>query len=456
MDLINYHEITKANIYVREELAGTLEKISESEYILRYRDEYIKDRSKPSISHTLPKEMKEFKSTKLHPFFDNLITEGWLLKYTEKYLHIDKKNRFALLIATGGETIGAVRVKPLSQEGKEIDLIAHYKGQTQDDLKKYSLESVSIPGFCPYCMGKFENDQKEHKACVREMWGTTRNLNVMLDEHNPFATFASLIYGGSISGAQRKGMFNLDTSKGILQSTAKNSEYILKPDGDYPELPENEHITMAIARRVGFKTPPFVLLKLEDKGHIFAIKRFDRAKIEGKMIKYLQEDMGQITQTPSSDKYESSCEKVAKSILQVSSTAVVDLAEFFERLIFCFITANADMHLKNWSMLELPTMKNLFGLSPIYDFLNTRLAIPKETIDIGLPIKGKSRNLQLSYFKSFAKDAGIEERIMNYILEKARSWKAVADELIPHSLLKEESKSRYLELLEERNKILFG
>lgn len=288
------------------------------------------------------------------------------------------------------------------------------------------------------------------------MWGTVRPIKILLNENSQITTFANVIYGGSISGAQRKGMFALDRKTGVLKATARDSEYILKPNGDYPALPENEHITMVIAKHVGFSVPPFMLFEIDGLGRVFVIKRFDRERKNGRLIKYLQEDMGQITASLSDDKYHSSCEKVVSAIKNTSCMPVVDIANFFERIVFCFLIGNADMHLKNWSMLELPSMQNTFTLSPVYDLLNTRLAIPNEAIDIGLPIRGKSRNLQISYFKSFAKDAEIEDRIVTSILDRAETWKDTAESLVSNSLLCENSKERYLQLLNERHRKLFG
>ena len=456
MEIINFQEINKAAVYVRDLKAGYLERISQSDYLFKYTETYLNDTHLPAISASLPKIAKDFRSKKLHPFFDNLIAEGWLLQHTEKVFHIDKKNRFSLLMATGSETIGAITLKPLDSSDNEINLGEYFKDHRLEGLVPFEAQPVHISGRCPYCMKRIKPSEISHLSCTKKMWQTTRPLKILLNADNQITTFSHVIYGGSISGAQRKGMFTLDRKTGILEAKARNSEYIFKPNGDFPELPENEHIGMSIARHAGFKVPPFVLMDIKGLGRVFAIKRFDRERKGEGLVKYLQEDMGQITASQSDDKYNSSCEKIVSAIKKTSSMPIVDIANYFERLIFCFLIGNADMHLKNWSMLELSSRKNIFTLSPVYDPLNTRLAIPNEAVDIGLPIRGKSRKLQLSYFKAFAKDAEIEDRIVNEILGRAENWIKLAKPLVEASLLSANAKENYCEILDKRHKLLFG
>jgi serine/threonine-protein kinase HipA len=114
---------------------------------------------------------------------------------------------------------------------------------------------------------------------------------------------------GSISGAQRKGLFALQ--KNELRIASAESTFILKPDGDYPELPANEHLTMTAARRLGFDVPQTGLVQIEKVGLVFVIRRFDRTSENRKL---LVEDMAQIYEEASQDKYSLSHEKVGQAI----------------------------------------------------------------------------------------------------------------------------------------------
>jgi serine/threonine-protein kinase HipA len=449
MDDFDFRAIRSAVVYLRSDKVGILEKVSDEQFSFQYSRDYKDSLTAVSISRSLPLQSDLFLSSKLHPFFDNLIPEGWLLEHAEKIFHIDKTNRFGLLMATGKSPIGAVTVEPLDAAGKAVDVTMIFKdNHVGGQLITYPNQLINRFHFCPTCFNPLK-DGRQHRKCTIEMWGTERNIEVELKSDDPLQSFTRVIYGGSVSGAQRKGMFRLE--KGLLTSTAIGSQYILKPDGDFPELPLNEHLTMAIAKKCGFSVPPFTLLEIEGLGHVFAIKRFDRTNSG---IPLMVEDMGQIIQIPCSDKYSTSCERVAKAISKCTSAPVIDLTDFFRRVLFCYLTANADMHLKNWSILENEKAFGTFVLSPCYDLLNTRLSIPEEVIDIGLPINGRSRNLQKSVFRNLAAELQIPGSQIEKAFKDIPRWAKVAQELVPRSLLAQESKKKYLEIVDSRLAVL--
>jgi serine/threonine-protein kinase HipA len=208
---------------------------------------------------------------------------------------------------------------------------------------------------------------------------------------------------------------------------------------------------MAIAKAAGFNVPPFTLLNIEKIGHVFAIKRFDRTADD---VPLMMEDMGQVIGVPSADKYQASYEKVVAALNDYSSAPRVDVSDFFHRLIFCYLTANGDMHLKNWTLVENEKALGTFLLSPCYDLLNTRLPIPGEKSDIGLTMLGKDRNLQASYFKKFAEQMEIPNNIVEGAFKKLPKWYEISKDFAGKSLLKEASKKKYLELLSERFQVL--
>ena len=438
----DFKKMVAANVRFRGTLAGVLEKLSESHFRFQYNQS-----GTPQIATSLPLSQTLHDSSKLHPFFDNLIVEGWLLQYAEKILQIDRSNRFALLMATGHYPIGAVSLHPINSSGDEIPLEHLWEPQQEKKLKSY--ENKPLPNFdrCPSCFTPITS-KSSHNTCIKQLWGTLKKITLELDPEDPLGSFSQVIYGGSISGAQRKGMFRLG-SKGQLIPTPKEAQYILKPDGNFKELPENEHVTMAIAKKIGFETPPFSMLYVDGR-FIFTIKRFD--KLDGQSL--MLEDMCQIIQSPSSDKYESSCEKVATCIAKFSSAPKIDLTEFYRRLVFCYFIANADMHLKNWSLLENRMLEGHLQLSPCYDLLNTRLPIPGEKIDIGLPLGGKERNLQKTYFQRFGRKLCLNGQAIEQPFSELDDWWAVTEDFVKESLLSPESKEKYLSIVYERYKIL--
>ena len=453
---IDFKSIKKAHVYLREVCAGSLEKQATDRFVFQYSPEYLSLSEAFDISRTLKKQSAPYVNKTLHPFFDNLIPEGWLLQYTEKTFHIEKSNRFGLLMATGGAPIGAVSVRPLNNENGEINVVAELseewskeypKGYNDEKLKLYSIQQPESFPYCTTCFKPLAPNKLSHRKCVLEMWETERTLQIEMDATNPLSSFARVIYGGSISGAQKKGLFRFNSKKGLLQATASGAQYILKPAGDYPELPENEHVTMAIAKAIQFNVPPFALLQIEGLGNVFAIKRFDRTPHQTPLM---MEDMGQIIQVSSADKYESSYEKVATAISKHSSAPQIDLNDFYRRLIFCYLTANADMHLKNWALLENEKALGTFKLSPCYDLLNTRLPIPRERMDLGLKMLGKDRNIQASYFIRFGNTIGLSKLKIDSVFDELPKWKETATELVQKSLLRDKSKDKYQALLKDR------
>ena len=105
----------QAAVYINHRYAGILSELSPQEYTFRYDDTYFRDPTAPAISLTLGKERQEHIShTGLFPFFFNMLSEGHNRRLQSRYLHIDEKDHFGILLATGGhDTPGALTVKPI-------------------------------------------------------------------------------------------------------------------------------------------------------------------------------------------------------------------------------------------------------------------------------------------------------------------------------------------------------
>ena len=444
---MDFNNIVKAHVYFRGQLAGTLEK-KNSRFKFQYHKGYLQGYKPLPIATSLPLEKEEHESDELPPYFDNLIPEGWLSQYVEKGFHIDGSNRFALLMATGKYPIGAVTVHPLTESQEEVDLEDFNFSSEQEPLKLYSNQPLPDFNYCPSCF-KLLSRPRAHATCTKAMWGTQKNLSVALHPKDSDRAFYKTIHGGSVSGVQKKGMFRLD-SKGRLIPTPKGAQYILKPPTAFSELPKNEHVTMAIAKKIGFEVPPFSVLHIENVGIIFAIKRFDRSG--GQLL--MMEDMAQITRTPSGGKYRLSCEQVTRCIQRLSSAPLIDLTKFYRRVIFCYFIANGDMHLKNWSLVENPKAEGQWKLSPCYDLLNTRLAMVNESIDIGLPLNGKSNKLQREDFQKLGQRLALAAEAIERPFSELDDWWDVTQDLIGKCLLSSTSKERYLEIVEQRYSVL--
>ncbi len=100
-----------SQVFYKNEFAGTLSQLDNGNFIFRYEEQWLNNRSKPSISLTLPKNKIEFQSSTLFPFFFNLIPEGVNKQLICRKKRIDRDDYFGLMLeVAGGDTIGAVKV----------------------------------------------------------------------------------------------------------------------------------------------------------------------------------------------------------------------------------------------------------------------------------------------------------------------------------------------------------
>ncbi len=102
-----------ANVYFDNRLAGSLTQIGD-EYRFTYHSDYLAGGT--PLSFNLPLGEDTFVSGRLFPFFENLVSEGWLRKLQSQQQKIDENDRFGLLLANGRDLIGAVSIEPATAE----------------------------------------------------------------------------------------------------------------------------------------------------------------------------------------------------------------------------------------------------------------------------------------------------------------------------------------------------
>ncbi len=206
----------------------------------------------------------------------------------------------------------------------------------------------------------------------------------------------------SISGAQPKLPVRLEG--GQLVTAASDGLFILKPQTqEFPELPQNEYLCMQLGRRFGLNTAPCLLLELADGSPAYLVKRFDRFKKGRRVEKLPCEDMQQILGGP--DKYAGSHEQIAGAIRRHCTFAPLELQRLFEITVFNFAIGNGDAHRKNFSLLTREDGN--VALSPAYDLVSSRLAIPEETDEMALAVNGRRNRLKRGDFLAFADGLGI-------------------------------------------------
>lgn len=294
-----------------------------------------------------------------------------------------------------------------------------------------------------------------HEQCSLDFFGTKQQP---LFEHSlkQMVELAKNVVERSIAvpGVQPKLSLSLidDTiqegNKGRLTVVGVlGGNYIFKPPSDYfPEMPENEHLTMRIAEAFGINVVKSSLIRLQSGELSYITKRIDRTD-SGEKIHML--DMFQITEA--FDKYKSSMEKIGKALTEYSDNTLLDKVYFLELAIFSFLTGNNDMHLKNFSMINIG---DKWTLAPAYDLLNVAIVNPDDTEELALTLEGKKKKIKWENFERLGKMLELNDKQIGSIKKRFLKNKNIAIQWIDKSFLSEEYKEKYRVLLEDRYIIL--
>lgn len=302
---------------------------------------------------------------------------------------------------------------------------------------------------CLYCYQELEEGQKDfHPGCARKFFGT-RDVPLLEYRHEDLDQLAEQIIRSqtSLTGVQPKLSLNLNKHEGCSRLTIVGlwGDYIFKPQtDDYPQLPENEDLTMHLAEAAKISVVPHSLIRLADGRLGYITKRIDRT---GKGEKIDMEDMCQLTLHPTEYKYKGSYEQIAKAITQYSSTPKLYLTDYMLLLLFCFVTGNNDMHLKNFSLYR-PSED--YKLTPAYDLLNIAIANPKDTEELALSLSGRKTKLRMTDFLNAAKSMGLEEKVVLRLIASLHKAFPKWQTLIRNSFLSEDMKEAYEELVISR------
>ena len=310
---------------------------------------------------------------------------------------------------------------------------------------------------CLYCYQPLtENEPDFHPSCSRKIFDQPIPPELPYTEAQMADLALKVVQTQvAVTGVQAKLSLHLESGEG--KSTPKRftivglwGSYILKPPtGHYHQLPEVEDLTMHLARLARISVVPHSLIRLQSGGLAYITKRIDRVKT-GKLH---MEDMSQLTERLTEDKYHGSHEQVAKAILKYSHNPGLDVVNYFEQVLFSFLTGNADMHLKNYSLIKLPGRG--YVLSPAYDLVATALVNPSDKEDLALTLNGKkkkiNRNDFITAFRTLDLDPKQQENIFRKMLRTKSSWM----DFIGISFLSDDFKEHLMDIIEQRfNRIL--
>ena len=314
------------NVLLHGDPIGTLTRVGGDRTLFAFNDSYVRDAARPVISlgfkDRFGELITEFRPTQTRaiPFFSNLLPEGRMRTYLADRADVKPVREFFLLWALGLDLPGAVTLRSSDSEIWLSDTPDDDHGDDQgENALRFSLAGVQL---------KF--------SVVEEARG------------------GLTLPAGGIGGS-----------------------WIVKlPSLHFAGVPENEFSMMTLARLIGMDVPETRLVNIDEIGNLpedignlsgqaLAVKRFDRSD-DGSAVHI--EDFAQVFGVYPEDKYKRASARNIAAVIGAEGSEE-DIAEFIRRLTFNVLIGNADMHLKNWSLIY-PDRRNA-ALAPAYDFLST-------------------------------------------------------------------------------------
>lgn len=290
-----------------------------------------------------------------------------------------------------------------------------------------------------------------HKTCSMKMFGSSA-LPTLPYTRDKIADLARVVIEKrtTVTGVQSKLSMDLEidehgnpqrlTIVGVL------GRYILKPQTErFLCLPEMEDLIMHLAEIAHIETVPHSLIRFVDGELNYITRRIDRNDA-GKKI--AMEDFCQIAGLMTDQKYQGSYEYIASLISKYSCVPALDITIFWEQVIFAWIMGNADMHLKNFSLISKE--RGMYRLSPTYDQVSTAVVMPEDSEELALPLQGFKKMLMPFDFISAMTGSGVNEKVAKRMLKNFQKFKTAWFECIDSSFIHEEQKRQLKSLITRR------
>jgi serine/threonine-protein kinase HipA len=374
---------------------GVINRLAGDKYLFAFDQAYVDDANRPTLSLSfkgtsggLITDIRPY-NVRLPPFFSNLLPEGHLRDYLAARAGVKANRDFFLLAALGTDLPGAISVAP-------VDTTADHDDDHHDD-----------------------SDHARH------------------DQH-PLRF--------SLAGVQLKFSAIMEASGGLtIPADGIGGSWVLKlPSARFDAVPENEFAMMELARKVGIPVPEMKLVriseieglppdaaKIEGKDSALAVRRFDRTPEGGRIH---MEDLAQVFAIYADDKYDKRSYANIAQVLsaETGSDAVMD---FTRRLAFSVLIGNADMHLKNWSLLYLD--RRSASLAPAYDYVSTIPYLPKDQLALGFGGSKDISTISQDQIRRFADTARLAvsplwRQVQETAEKTAAAWKLLSEkEAIP-------------------------
>ncbi len=328
-------EVAALEVRLHGQPIGSIARIAGDRSIFAFEESYVQDQDRPTLSlgfkdsyGNLMTKPRAFQ-TKLHPFFSNLLPEGHLRDYLAARAGVKPVREFQLLHELGADLPGAISIAPLDGVVEEDPLSGNEVriADAKSGPLRFSLAGVQLK----------------------------------------FSAIKNRGRGGGLT----------------VPASGAGGEWIIKlPSAIYEAVPENEFSMMSIARQIGIDVPEIGIVPLDEieglpsdlgrlRGNAFVIRRFDRNE-NGPVH---MEDFAQVFGVYPDDKYEKASYRSIATVLGME-TDEASISQFIRRLVFSALIGNADMHLKNWTLIYPDRRRPI--LSPAYDLLSTIPYIPDE------------------------------------------------------------------------------
>lgn len=307
---------------------------------------------------------------------------------------------------------------------------------------------------CYQPLQKFSYEGDYHKKCSKKLFGTDFPpiVDFGIDDLEDLAKRSISQHLGT-TGVQPKISVKLnkhnENPKHRLMIVDLWGNFILKPSiKQFPDMSVVEDVTMHMAEIVGITVAKHGLIQLKSGELAYVTRRFDREKKDKKIA---VEDFCQLSELLTESKYNLSSEKAGKIILKYSSNPGLDVIRFFDLNLFSFLTGNADMHLKNFSLMQNENQEIV--LSPAYDLLSTKLMPIEDKEEMALTVNGKKEKLKKEDFIALGKNLKIVEKAIENSFVRILKHLPMMKVLIKNSFLSNDLKKCYEQLIDNKSKV---
>jgi serine/threonine-protein kinase HipA len=302
---------------------------------------------------------------------------------------------------------------------------------------------------CLYCYQLLEEDSTDfHPICSKRFFEKEQPpiMDLAREEMEQLAKDI-VLRSIAVTGVQPKLSLTIETVPGDPKKSRFTivglwGHYILKPPtNELPFLPENEDCTMHLAGIFGLPVAEHSLVRLSSGEFAYITKRFDRVRDQ----KLAMEDMCQLTETLTADKYHSSMERIGRHVRMYATSPGLAAIAFFELSLFSWLTGNADMHLKNFALLT--NTQGIIELAPAYDLVCTKIAMPDDNDEMALTLNAKKRKIIRKDFDALASSLKIPVKSAQNTYERFAGKIAEACNWIDISFLPGEMKTQFKDII---------